>query len=171
MFISSFCSNSLIWVLVSCLSLLVPCIFFFISLCIAFTSSFILKLYSTISVSILWAFLWESWLPVSSTLHPIGWLSLHCLILFLELWSALSFGPYFFVLVQLLHCKRQRLRYSPGWDNPCHCLVLLSVGEASEREQCCLLGSWPDFSHFLRYPQTNWALLLLILGWMGSYMF
>ena len=43
MFISSFCSKSLIWVPVCFPSLLVPCIFFFILLCIAFTSSFILN--------------------------------------------------------------------------------------------------------------------------------
>ena len=40
-------------VAVSLPSLLVPCVLSFISLCIAFTSSFILRLYSIISVSIL----------------------------------------------------------------------------------------------------------------------
>ena len=53
MFLSSFCSKSLIWVPVSFPSLLVPCIFFFISLYIAFISYFILWPHSTISVSIL----------------------------------------------------------------------------------------------------------------------
>ena len=53
MFISSFCSKSLIWVPVSFSSLLVPCVFFFISLRIAFTYFFILGPYSIISVSIL----------------------------------------------------------------------------------------------------------------------
>ena len=46
MFISSFCSKSLIWVPVSFPSQLVPCIFFFISLSIAFISSSFLCLYS-----------------------------------------------------------------------------------------------------------------------------
>ena len=59
-FISSFCSKSLIWVPVSFPSLLVPCIFCFISLCIAFSSFFILRPYSTISVSML----------ITSVLHP-----------------------------------------------------------------------------------------------------
>ena len=49
MFISSFCSTSLIGVLVSFPSLLVPCIFLFYFL----TSPFILQLYTVISVSIL----------------------------------------------------------------------------------------------------------------------
>ena len=53
MFISSFCLKSLIWVLVSFPSLLVPCLFLFISLCVAFTFSSNLWPYSTISVSIL----------------------------------------------------------------------------------------------------------------------
>ena len=52
-FISSFCCKLLISVSVSFPSLLVPCIFFFISLCIAFTFSSILQPYSTISVGIL----------------------------------------------------------------------------------------------------------------------
>ena len=36
------------------------------------------------------------------------------------------------------------------------------VGEGSERERCHLLGSCPTLSHFPRYPQANWALLVLI---------
>ena len=43
-------------------------------------------------------FLWASWLPVFWTVYLIGWLSLHHLVVFfLELWSVLSFGPYFFL--------------------------------------------------------------------------
>ena len=48
-----FCSKLLIWVLVSFASLFVHCIFFFISLSMAFTSSYILYPNSMISVSIL----------------------------------------------------------------------------------------------------------------------
>ena len=40
------------------------------------------------------------------------------------------------------------------------------MGEGSEREQCCLLGSPPAFSHFHCYPGANWALLVLIPGWV-----
>ena len=45
------------------------------------------------------------------------------------------------------------------------------VGEGSKREQSCLLSSWLAFSHFLCYPQSNWALLVLILRWVGLCMF
>ena len=40
------------------------------------------------------------------------------------------------------------------------------MGEGSEREQWCLLCSCSllVFSHFPRYPQSNWALLVLIPG-------
>ena len=69
------------------------------------------------------------------TLHLIGWLPLHCLVLFLEFRSVLPFGSYFFVSVCLLHRKWQSLRYSPGWGNPGCCIVVLYVGEGSEREQ------------------------------------
>ena len=40
-------------------------------------------------------------------------------------------------------------------------------GKGSGREQWCLLCSLPAFSHFPLYPQTNWALLVLIPGWVG----
>ena len=45
------------------------------------------------------------------------------------------------------------------------------VGEGSKREQSRLLSSWLAFSHFLCYPQSNWALLVLILRWVGLCMF
>ena len=40
-------------------------------------------------------------------------------------------------------------------------------GGVSQREQCHLPASWPAFSHFLHYPEVNWALLALIPGWVG----
>ena len=43
---------------------------------------------------------------------------------------------------------------------------VLYVGEGSKREQCCFFGSLVAFNHFLCYPQANWALLVLIPGWM-----
>ena len=108
MFISSFCSKSLIWVPVSFPSLLALYIFFFISLCIAFTFSSILWPYSTISVSILTT----NVLNCSSDRLAIS-SSLSCI--FLELWSVLALGPYFFVSVPLLCCKEQSLRCSLDW--------------------------------------------------------
>ena len=86
MFISSFWSKSLIWVLVSLPSLLVPCIFFFILLFTSFTFSSILQPYSTISVSILIT----SVLNSASDRLAIS-LSLSS---FFGFWSVLSFGPY-----------------------------------------------------------------------------
>ena len=113
MFISSFCSKLLIWVpvsflslLVPFLSLLVPCTFSFISLCIAFTFPPVCDQTHPL--------LKTAWLPVFWTLQLIGWLFLHCLLLFLDLWWVLSFGLYFFVSVSLLHSKGWSLRYSPG---------------------------------------------------------
>ena len=67
--------------------------------------------------------LWASWLPMFWTLNLIGWLSFHCLVAFLELWSVHSFGPYFFVLALLLCCKGRSLKYSPGQCNPRCCVV------------------------------------------------
>ena len=45
---------------------------------------------------------------------------------------------------------------------------MLYVGEGSEREQWHLLCSLPDFSHLPHFPQSNWALLVLIFpdGWV-----
>ena len=97
MFISSFCSKSLIWVLISFPSQLVPYIFCFISLWAAFTGSFILQLSSVSSVSILIISVLNSAsnrLSISSLLNS-----------FLEFWFVLSFWPYLFVLVYLLCLK------------------------------------------------------------------
>ena len=44
---------------------------------------------------------------------------------------------------------------------------MLYVGEGSEREQWRLLHSLLVFSHFLHYPQSNWAVLMLIPMWVG----
>ena len=90
MFISSFYSKWLIWVPVSFPLQLIPCIYSFISRCIAFTSSFILWPYSTISVGILIT----SVLNSSSDRLAISL----CWGLFLDFWSVLSFGLYFFCL-------------------------------------------------------------------------
>ena len=150
MFISSFCSKSLF----SFPSLLVPCIFFFISLCIVFSSSSILPLYSIISVNIL----------IFSVLNCASDRLLISLSL-LEFWSVLSFGPYIFLILP-------HLLYYTGWSprgsNP-HCHdVALYVGEGSERVQCHVL-SWLSVTS--PHPQTNWALLMLIPGWVGLCMF
>ena len=105
-------------------------------------------------------------------MHLIGWLFLHHLVVFfLVFWSVLLFEPWFFVWAGLLCSKGWSLRYSPGRGNQHHCIVMLYVGEGPEREQCRLLSSQLAFSHFLCYPQANWALLVLIPGWVGLCMF
>ena len=40
-------------------------------------------------------------------------------------------------------------------------------GGGAEKEQWLLLHSLPAFSHSLRYPQSNWALLMPIPKWVG----
>ena len=69
--------------------------------------------------------------------------------------------------MHLLGSKGWSLRCSPGWGTPCHCIVMLYVGEGSEREQCHLLHSLLAFSHFPGFPEANQALLVLIPGWVG----
>ena len=136
MSMSYFCSKLFIWVLVSFPALLVPCTFFFISLCIAFTFSSILWPYSTISVSIL----------ITSVLNcAFDRLSLHCLVLFLELWSVLYQGHIFcfFISVGLLNSKGRSLRYLPGQGNPHCCVVVVHVREGFKGQQIPLLSSWP----------------------------
>ena len=92
MFISSFCSKSLIWVPVSFPSLLVPYTFSFISLFIAFAFSSTFQRYSYISVSIL------NTSVLNSASDRLAIFSSVSCTFFLELWSVLSFGPYFFGL-------------------------------------------------------------------------
>ena len=66
----------------------------------------------------------------------------------------------------LLCSKGQSLRCSPGQGNPRSCIVTLYVGEGSNREQWLLLHSLQDFIYFPHYPQSNWALLVLIPMWV-----
>ena len=121
MFISSFWYKLLIWVLVSFLSLLVPYSFSFISFCIAFTSSSILRPSLTISVSIL----------ITSVLNSASDRLAYLFITWFCFWNFDLFfhlGHIFFVLACLLHSKGWSLRYSPGQGNPC----LLYTSDAAD---------------------------------------
>ena len=155
-------SKLMIWVLVSFLSLLVPCIFCFILLWVVYNSSFILWLSSINTVSIL----------ITSVLNSASdrlAISLHRLVLFFSGAFICSFiwSNFYFVLVHLFCHKGWSLRYSPGPGNWGSRVVALYLGEGSKREQWCLFSFLPAFSHFLCYPQANWALLVLIPRWVG----
>ena len=158
MFISFSWSKPLIGFPVYFPSLLVPCIFSFISLSIAFTFSSSFQPYLTISVSFLITSVLNSAsdrLAISSLLSYIFSGALICSFI----WAI-----FFFVLALLLHSKGQSLKYLPGWVNPWRCVLVLYFGKGSEREQYHLLSSRQAFSHFLHYPQSNWALMVLIPG-------
>ena len=96
-------------------------------------------------------------------MHLIGWLSLHCLVVFfLELWSVLSFGPVFFSWRSPNVVRGRGLGVHQG--RATHVAALW----------CCVWGGgvWEGtvplalltaiFSHFSCYPQANWAILVLI---------
>ena len=74
--------------------------------------------------------LWASWLPVFWTVHLIGWLSLHHLVLFFVL-DLFFHGSIYLCWACLLQCKGWRPRCSPGWGNPGHCMY------------CCMWGRGP----------------------------
>ena len=135
MFISTFCCKSLIWIPVSFPSLLVPCTFSFISLFIAFTFSS--------NSNHTQPFLWASWLPVFWTVHLIGWLSLHRLVVFFLEFFICSFtwGIFFLSCHTFYIIMGWSLRCLPGRGKQRHWVVALDDGEGSEREQCRLLGS------------------------------
>ena len=73
---------------------------------------------------------------------------------------------FFFVWRACYISKEQSLRCLGGQGNPCCCIVMLYMGEGSEREQCHSLHSRLAFSHFHRYPQANWAFLVMISQWV-----
>ena len=74
---------------------------------------------------------------------------------------------FFFLSWRICYIKGWSLRCSPGQGNPRRFVVMLYVGEGTEREQCRFLCSLPDFSHLLCYPQAKWTLLVLIPRWVG----
>ena len=47
--------------------------------------------------------------------------------------------------------------------------LCVNVGKGSEKEQGQFLYSLTVFSYFPHYPQANWALLVLIFGWMVGF--
>ena len=121
------------------------------------TFSSILCLYSVISVSILLTSIW--------ILCVIGCLSPHCLVLFLEFWSVLSFGLYFFVSVYLLHlwgralgiCQVGATHLAALW-----CCMWKRVWEGTMP----LVQLSASFQSLLPLPTGNWALLVLNSRWV-----
>ena len=118
--------------------------------------------YSTISVSILITSVLNcasDRLAISSLLSCIFSGALICSFI----WAI-----FFFVLTGLLCSKGWNLGRATHCvavcNTLCLCIVLLYVGEGSERKQCCLLGSWLAFSDLPYYSEANWALLVLIPG-------
>ena len=94
-------------------------------------------------------------------MHLIGWLSLCHLVLFFSVALIYSFIWAIFSYLGA-PLKGRSFRYLPGQGHPLCSVVVLR----SEREQCCLLSSQLTVSHFSCYPQANWALLVLIPGWV-----
>ena len=137
--------------------LLVPWTFSFISLFIAFTFSSILQPYPTISVSILITSVLNCAYDESAIFSLLS-----CIFSGALIYSFIC--AIIFVSVHLLCIRGRSLRCSPGWGNPCCCMVMLYMGERSKREHCHLLSSWLAFNRFLCYPQANLALLVLIPG-------
>ena len=141
MFIYSFCSKLVIWFLVSFLSLLVPCRFFFISHNATFIAAWVFFMLQWVSGA--------SWLPVFGTVHVIGWLSLYCLVVFfLELWTVLSYGYFFFFFLvsgSLLHSKGQQpMRLCCG-----------TICGGGVREGAVPLALFPDSFQLLPLWHTN----------------
>ena len=68
------------------------------------------------------------------------------------------------------YLKGRSLRCSPGQGNADCWVMTLYMGEGPRGSNgaCSIL---PDFSHSLCYPQSNWALLVLLLEWVGLCMF
>ena len=97
----------------------------------------------------------------------IGWLSVRCLVeLFLELWSVLSFGPFFFFFFLswcFCYLKGRSFRCSPGKGNPGGCSVILQVGEVMRGSNgACSTLHWvsitPSTTHNQIGPLWCWFL-------------
>ena len=103
----------------------------------------------------------SDWLAISSLL---SWIFCGALIYFFHLgqfffWGGVS-GAWYIVKGGALGVHQGGATHFPALcDNVCQ--------EVSGREQCCLLYSLPVFSHLPCYPQSNWALLVLLPEWVG----
>ena len=86
---------------------------------------------------------------------------------FREVRFSVSSGCFLFLCWCACYIKGWSLRCSPVWGNAPCCVVMLYVGEGSERECWRLLCSQSAFSHFPCYPHANRALLWLNPRWVG----
>ena len=102
-------------------------------------------------------------------LHLIGWISPHCLVLFLEFLSVISFGQYFFVSSHLLCCKGQSLKYLLGLGNTLlHCGALCG-GEVREGTMP-LVWLLPHFQSLLLLPTSKLS-PCGAYSWVGGFVY
>ena len=121
-------------------------------------------------------FLWAPRLPVFWTLHLISWLSLHRLVLFLEFWSILSFGLYFFVSAHPLHLRGGALGIYQGRTTHIAVLWCCMSGRGQRvNNATCLDLSWLSVTSPTTHKQIGpfwcWFLggwFVYILGPCGS---
>ena len=119
---------------------------------IAFTSCFVLQLYSIISVSILITSVLNSASgTLAISLSLISFSGVLICSFFHSGHMSLSWRTCYVVKGGALDIHQGRATYFTA-------VVVLYVGERSEREQCCLLVCRPAFSHFPHFPQTDCVL-------------
>ena len=94
-------------------------------------------------------------------MYLIGWLSLHCLVLFWEPWPVLWLVTYFFIFVPCYIVRGGALGIH-GAGQPLSLLwcCMWVRGLRGNNATCFRLA----FSHFPCYPQANWALLTWFPG-------
>ena len=180
MFLYSFSSKLLIWVLVSFPSLLVSCRFFFISHNANFIAAWVFLMLLMYPVSS-WSILITSVLNSASDRLAIS-LSFSCIFAgtfkYSFLWDFfILFYFIFFVSACLLCSNGQNLKCSPGWGNPCHCIVVLYVGEGlrGKSAACSALGPLSvtsSVTHKQMRPFWCWVPVgsfVYVLGHCGSF--
>ena len=159
MFLSSFWSTPLIWVPVSFSSLLVPCTFSFVFIGFIFSSGF--RTDSTNSVSVL----------ITSVLNCASdRLAISLLLSYIFFWALIC--SFIWAIFFFFFCLGVSVTFRGGALGVPQGGVMLVAAKwcctrGAEREQWCLLCSLPVFSHSLHYPQSNWALLVLIPKCVG----
>ena len=97
-------------------------------------------------------------------MHLIGWLSLHCLVVFFSgaLICSVIWPIFFFASAHLLRSKGRSLGYLPGRGNTSLCCDAISVGGAQEGTLpfAQLSASFQSFPHYHKQIGPFWCWFL-----------
>ena len=99
-------------------------------------------------------------------MHPIGWLSLPCLVVFFLELCPLALLFFFFLVLAVCYFKGRSLRCSPGRGNAGRCAVTLYLGEGPRGSNgACSTLHWISVTPCATHNQIGPLWCWFLSGW------